>query len=131
MAARGIDHPAEYVRLLGQFDLSPAEIRRQHGVDGESEAALRAAIGEETDDEPSEPALYRRAHRGLAHSSRGIDSRRRFWNQAPATQIDEVFDAIAHENASADPAVEDGFVRVDPERLTPAPEAVYEAMLGR
>jgi hypothetical protein len=47
----------------------------------------------------------------------------------PGVTSTDVLEAIAHENAGADPAVEDGFIWVDPEQLTPAPEVVYEAML--
>jgi hypothetical protein len=91
MAAQATDHLTEYVRFLGRIGLSPGEIRSGHGVDDENDRALSRAIREGVGEDPA--ALYRRAHRLLAHSSRGIDARQQFWNHAPATQIDEVFGA--------------------------------------
>jgi len=103
MAAQAIDHLAEYVRILRGFGLSSAEIRSHHGVEDGDEAALRAAIRAEVGDDPTDSALYGRAHRLLAHSSRGIDARNRFWNHAPSTQLDDVFGAYGCQFRVLDP----------------------------
>jgi hypothetical protein len=90
MAAQAVDPVGEYVRLLGAFGLPPAELRAAHGADGDG-SALRRAVREDVGERPA--ALYRRAHRLLARSSRGVDASRRYWNHAPVTQLDEVFAA--------------------------------------
>ncbi len=103
MAAQAIDHLAEYVQVLQGFGLPSAEIRSHHGVEDGDEAALRTAIRAEVGEDPTDRALYRRAHRLLAHSSRGIDVRKRFWNHAPSTQLDDVFGAYGCQFRVLDP----------------------------
>ncbi len=103
MAVQAVDHLTEYVRVLRGFGLPMAEIRSQHGVETDDDDALRAAVAAEVGEDPTSSALYRRAHRLLAHSSRGVDSRRRFWNHAPSTQLDDVFGAYGCEFRVLDP----------------------------
>jgi len=103
MAVQAIDHLTEYVRVLQRFGLPMSEIRTEHGVDTDDDDALRTAIREGAGGDPTPDALYRRVHRLLAHSSRGIDSRNRFWNHAPPTQLASVFDAYGCQFEVLDP----------------------------
>jgi hypothetical protein len=93
-----------YVRLLRGFGLSVDEVASRHGLDELTPRGLRAALRERRGASELTPADYHRSlHRTLAHSSRGIGSRTRYWNHAPATQLGDAFSAYGCEFSVRDP----------------------------
>lgn len=84
--------PADYVRTLRGFGLTPGEIAAYHGID-EVPAGIdrRAALADELSGLDAS-ALTDRLHRTLAKSQHGIDAPREYWSHAPQIHLEEVLD---------------------------------------
>jgi len=82
----------EYVTLLREFGLPPADVRELHADENApSDAPLREFVARRVDGRSRE-ALFSDLVETLTQSRRGISATASYWNYAPEVHLDEVFE---------------------------------------